>query len=598
MRQIRLSFLCLFLCVSGMYAQDNNQTSVTGGPTAEAVKSDNSRFEVSKQLDIFNALIKELEMFYVDTVDIKKTVRHGVDAMLKGLDPYTEYIPEDEMEQFKFITTGEYGGIGAYIRQREGGTVITEPFEGMPAAEAGLKAGDRIIAVDSVDATGLSSDKVSELLKGIPNTKMSVKIQRPGEKKNRKFEMVRRQVIVDQVTHYGVYENNTGYIYLKSFTDKSAQEVKNAFTEMKKNHQIGSLILDLRDNGGGILEGAVQIVNLFVPKGKEVLTMKGKVSQWDRTYRTYNEPVDTVMPIAVLINGSSASASEIVSGALQDMDRAVLVGQRSFGKGLVQSTRNLPYEGKLKVTTNKYYIPSGRCIQQLDYSHRNADGSVAAIPDSLTSVFYTENGRTVRDGGGIRPDFEIEEEKMPTMLYYLYADKDYILFDYVTNWVIKHKTIPPAEDFVYSDEDYESFKKYMIEKNFEYDRQSGKALNALKEVAEFEGFMDEDSALFIALEEKLKPNLERDLERYEKVIKTLISSEIVKRYYYQRGEIKHNLGDDDTFQKALDILNDRDLYDKTLKPSPEKKPLVPEEKVASYHPSESAVKQSRYDTLL
>ncbi|MDR0393542.1 MAG: S41 family peptidase [Tannerella sp.] len=572
MRQIRLSFLCIVFCAFGMYAQDRN-TSGKEVRTAGAVKSDDNRFEISKQLDIFNALIKEVEMFYVDTIDIKKTIRRSIDGMLKGLDPYTEYIPEDEMEQLKFITTGEYGGIGAYIRYREGGTVIIEPFEGMPAAEAGLKAGDRIVAIDTVDATGMSSDKVSELLKGVPNTKMTIKVQRPGEKKIRKFEVVRKQVVVDQVTHYGSYGDRTGYIYLKGFTDKSAQEVKSAFEDLKKNHRIESLILDLRDNGGGILEGAVQIVNLFVPKGKEVLTMKGKVSQWDRTYRTYNDPVDTVIPIVVLINGASASASEIVSGALQDMDRAVLVGQRSFGKGLVQSTRNLPYDGKLKVTTNKYYIPSGRCIQQLDYSHRNPDGSVAAIPDSLTSVFYTENGRPVRDGGGIGPDFEIEDEKMPTMLYYLYADKDYILFDYVTDWVNKHTTIPPAEDFVYTDEDYELFKKYIIGKNFEYDRQSEKALKALKEVAEFEGFTDEDSTLFIALEEKLKPDLERDLGRYEKDIKALISSEIVKRYYYQRGEIKHNLRDDKTFYKALEVLKDKDLYDGTLKPSAEKKEM-------------------------
>jgi carboxyl-terminal processing protease len=352
---------------------------------------------------------------------------------------------------------------------------------------------------------------------------------------------------------------------LKQFTEKSAQEVKAAFEDLKKNRQIESLILDLRDNGGGILEGAVQIVNLFVPKGKEVLSMRGKVSQWDRTYRTYNEPVDTVMPVAVLINGASASASEIVSGALQDMDRAVLVGQRSFGKGLVQTPRNLPYEGKLKVTTNKYFIPSGRCIQQLDYSHRKNDGSVESIPDSLTTVFYTSNGRPVRDGGGVRPDFEVDEEKSPTMLYYLYADRDYILFDYVTDWANKHKTIAPVTEFTYSDEDYESFKKYIIEKNFEYDRQSEKALKALKEVAEFEGFLTEDATLFSALEEKLKPNLERDLERYKKEIKQLISIEIIKRYYYQKGEIQFNLRDDDTFKRAKEVLKDKELYQKTLK---------------------------------
>lgn len=567
MRQIKLGFILVIFCVCGMYAQNNTPSSTEVQTAISDNKSDDNRFEVSKQLDIFNALVKEVEMFYVDTIDVQKFMRRGINAMLKGLDPYTEYIPEDEMESFKFMTTGEYGGIGAYIRYREGGTVITEPFEGMPAALAGLKAGDLIIGVDTADTKDWPSEKVSELLKGVPNTKMTIKVQRPGEKKPLKFDIVRKQVVVDQVVYYSVYGDKTGYIYLKGFTDKSAQEVKAAFEDLRNKHQIESLILDLRDNGGGILEGAVQIVNLFTPKGKEVLTMKGKISQWDRTYRTYNEPIDTVMPLVVLINGSSASASEIVSGALQDMDRAVLIGQRSFGKGLVQSTRNLPYDGKLKVTMSKYYIPSGRCIQQLDYSHRSADGSVGVIPDSLTSVFYTENGRPVRDGGGIRPDFEVEESKMPTMIFYLYADKDYILFDYVTDWVNKHATISSVEDFVYTDEDYESFKKYMVDKNFEYDRQSGNALNALKEVAEFEGFMDEDSTLFVALEEKLKPNLERDLERYKKDIKRLISSEIVKRYYYQKGEIQQNLKGDDTLEKALEVLKDRGLYNETLEPS-------------------------------
>jgi carboxyl-terminal processing protease len=576
MRQIKLSFLFVILCICSAYAQKSTTSDTGASAGANKDHRDDNRFEVSKQLDIFNALVKEAEMFYVDTIDMQQMMRRGVDAMLKGLDPYTEYISEDEMDQFKFITTGEYGGIGAYIRYRKGGTVITEPFGGMPAAEAGLKAGDLIVAVDTTDTKNMSSDKVSELLKGVPNTKMTIKVERPGEKKPLTFDVVRKQVVVDQVVHYGVYGDKTGYIYLKGFTDKSAQEVKAAFEDLRNNHQIESFILDLRDNGGGLLEAAVGIVNIFVPKGKEVLTMKGKISQWDRTYRTYNEPIDTVMPVAILINGASASASEIVSGAMQDTDRAVLVGQRSFGKGLVQSTRNLPYDGKLKVTTNKYYIPSGRCIQQLDYSHRSVDGSVEAIPDSLTSVFYTENGRPVRDGGGIRPDFEVEEYKMPTMLYYLYADRDYILFDYVTDWANNHKTIAPADEFIYSDEDYESFRKYMIEKNFEYDRQSEKTLKALKEVAEFEGFIEEDSTLFVALEEKLKPNLERDLERYKKDIKRLISSEIVKRYYYQKGEIQYNLRGDETLQKALDVLKDKELYNKTLKPLP-----VGEEQVVS-----------------
>ena len=564
MRYIQVNFLFVFLCICCVHAQENT-TSRTDSSVAESNENrDNNRFEVGKQLDIFNALVKEVEMFYVDSIEMDKFMRRGITAMLRGLDPYTDYMPEDEMGEFKIRTTGEYGGIGAYIRARDGRTIISEPFEGMPATEAGLKAGDIIMSVDTVSTLNLSSDKVSDLLKGIPNSQMSLTVQRPGENNTRKFDVVRKRVVVNQVVHYGVYGDKTGYIYLQGFTDKSAQEVKSALEDLLKNHQIESLILDLRDNGGGLLESAVQIVNFFVPKGKEVITMKGKMSQLDRTYRTYNEPINTEIPLVVLINGASASASEIVSGALQDMDRAALVGQRSFGKGLVQTTRNLPYDGKLIVTTNKYYIPSGRCIQQLDYSHRNADGSVDVIPDSLTSVFYTENGRPVRDGGGIRPDFEEEEPKIPNMLYYLQYADNYVLFDYITEWVSKHQTIPSVEEFVFSDGDYESFKSYLTEKNFEYDRQSVRVLRSLKEIAEFEGFLEEDSALFATLEEKLKPDLARDLERYKTEIKQLISSEIIKRYYYQSGEIKYKLREDKTFQKALDILKDKSLYNITL----------------------------------
>lgn len=522
-----------------------------------------NRFEVSKNLDIFNALVKEVEMFYVDSVDVEKTVRRGINAMLGGLDPYTVYYPEQDMDELKIMTTGEYGGIGSYIRERkEGGVYITEPFEGMPAALAGLKAGDRILAIDTVDTRKKTSSEVSELLKGVPNTKMVLKIQRPNEKKPREVELVRKQILVDQVTYYGVRGDGVGYIYLKGFTDKSAQEVKNALEDLKKNHQIKSLILDLRNNGGGLLESAAQIVGMFVPKGKEVVTTKGKISQWNRTYRTSNEPIDTVMPMAVLINGSSASAAEIVSGALQDMDRAVLVGQRSFGKGLVQSTRELPYEGRLKVTMSKYYIPSGRCIQQMDYTHRKADGSVDVIPDSLTSVFYTSKGRPVRDGGGVRPEFEVEEEEMPTMMYYLATD--FILLDFVTDWAQKHKTIPAVEEFTVSDADFEAFKNYAKEKNFTYDRQSEKILKNLKDVAKFEGYTDSDSTIFKELESRLTPDLERDFNRYKDQIKKLMTSEIVKRYYFQKGELLESLKEDKVLDKAIEVLGDKDLYTKTL----------------------------------
>ncbi|MDR1499353.1 MAG: S41 family peptidase [Tannerellaceae bacterium] len=526
---------------------------------------DGNRFEVSKQLEIFNALLKEMEMFYVDSIDIEGTIRRGIDAMLGGLDPYTEYIPEQDMGELRLITTGEYGGVGAYIRKREEGVIIAEPFEGMPAALAGLKAGDRILAIDTVDVDkNVDSDVVvSNLLKGLPNTKLKIKYLRPGEKKPRTVELTRKQIVVDQVTYYGVRDNGVGYIYLKGFTDKSAQEVKAAFEDMRAKHDIKSLVLDLRNNGGGILESAVQIVNFFVPKGREVLATKGKISQWDRIYRTSSEPIDTVMPLAILINEGSASSAEIVSGALQDMDRAVLIGQRSYGKGLVQSPRELPYNGSLKVTISKYYIPSGRCIQRIDYTHRNADGSAGNIPDSLTSVFYTSKGRPVRDGGGIRPEFEVEQEKTPTMLYYLM--NDYSLFDFVTDYAQSHKTIAPAGEFVLSDEDFEAFKRYAVEKNFSYDRQSEKVLKNLRDIATFEGYLAEgDSTTLKALEAKLTPSIERDFDRFKDQIKKIMSAEIVRRYYFEKGKLIQSLRDDPVLDKAIEVLSSPDLLNNAL----------------------------------
>ena len=531
---------------------------------AQAQEKKDNHFEVSKNLEIFNAVVKETEMFYVDTFDVEKSVQRGIRAILGGLDPYTEYIPEQEMDDFKHLVTGEYAGIGSYIRQRNerGHVMIVEPFEGSPAAEAGLKAGDLIIAIDTTEVSTFTNDKVSELLRGVPNTKVTVTVQRPGEKKPRKVDIIRRQIQENQVTWYGVKQDSIGYIYLKSFTDKSAQEVKEAFLDLRDNHHIKQLVLDLRNNGGGVLESAVQIVGMFVPKGSVVLSTKSKHPQMDRTYRTSSEPIDTVMPLAVLINGNSASASEIVSGSLQDMDRAVLVGQRSYGKGLVQSTRDLPYNGSLKVTISKYYIPSGRCIQQLDYTHRRADGSVAAIPDSLTHVFYTSNGRPVRDGGGVRPEFEVKEPKLPTMLYYLAVDTAF--FDFVTKWAQQHKEIPPVEDFSVSDADFEALKAYEREKGFTYDRQSEKALKNLKEVAEFEGYLEGDTTWFKTLEAKLTPDLDRDFDRFKTEVKKLLETEIVKRYYYQKGELLAGLKDDDVLAKALEVLSNPALYRKTL----------------------------------
>jgi len=535
---------------------------------AQSQAQNNNRFEVSKNLDILNAIVKETEMFYVDSLDVEKTVRRGIDAMLEGLDPYTEYYPESEMDKLKFMTTGEYGGIGSYIRGRkEGGVYIVEPFEGSPAALAGIKPGDRILGIDTVDVTDKSSDEVSALLKGAPNTKVTLKIKSPYDKKPRTINLMRKQIEETQVIYYGVRGNGIGYIYLKGFTDKSPEEVKSAYDDLRKNHHIKALVFDLRNDGGGVLESAAQIVSMFVPKGKEVVTTKGKMKQLDRTYRTPNEPIDTVMPIAVLVNGNTASAAEIVAGSLQDMDRAVIIGERSFGKGLVQSPRELPYNGSLKITTSKYYIPSGRCIQLLDYSKRNEDGSVGAIPDSLTSIFYTSKGRPVSDGCGITPDIKIEEEESPTMMYYLVSD--FTLIDFIAKYALTHKTIPTIDQFQVTDEDFEAFKQFAKEKNFTYDRQSVKLLKNLKEVAKLEGYLKSDSTIFNALEAKLTPDLSRDFDNNKDKIKKLMATEIVRYYYFQKGVLLEGLKNDKVLGKALEVLDNSEMYHKILS-TPEK----------------------------
>jgi len=535
---------------------------------AQSQAQNNNRFEVSKNLDILNAIVKETEMFYVDSLDVEKTVRRGIDAMLEGLDPYTEYYPESEMDKLKFMTTGEYGGIGSYIRGRkEGGVYIVEPFEGSPAALAGIKPGDRILGIDTVDVTDKSSDEVSALLKGAPNTKVILKVKSPYDKKPRTINLMRKQIEETQVIYYGVRGNGIGYIYLKGFTDKSPEEVKSAYDDLRKNHHIKALVFDLRNDGGGVLESAAQIVSMFVPKGKEVVTTKGKMKQLDRTYRTPNEPIDTVMPIAVLVNGNTASAAEIVAGSLQDMDRAVIIGERSFGKGLVQSPRELPYNGSLKITTSKYYIPSGRCIQLLDYSRRNEDGSVGAIPDSLTSIFYTSKGRPVRDGCGITPDIKIEEEESPTMMYYLVSD--FTLIDFIAKYALTHKTISPIDQFQVTDEDFEAFKQFAKEKNFTYDRQSVKLLKNLKEVAKLEGYLKSDSTIFNALEAKLTPDLSRDFDNNKDKIKKLMATEIARYYYFQKGVLLEGLKNDKVLGKALEVLDNSEMYHKILS-TPEK----------------------------
>lgn len=544
------------------------------GLTFSSFKDDDKNFKVAKNLDIFNTIFKELNIYYVDTINPDKSIKVGIDAMLDGLDPYTEYYPEEEMGDLNLMLKGSYGGIGSIITYYKGRVAIDEPYEGMPAAKVGLKAGDVLLEIDGKDLKGKSVAQVSEMLKGQIGTSFMLKVERPGAKKPLEFKLTRESIQIPAVPYYSVEANNTGYIQLNSFTGKPSKEFKDAFLALKKKG-ITSLVIDLRNNGGGLLDEAVEIANMFIPRGKEIVSTKGRIKQGDRSYKTTREPIDPEIPITVLVNNSSASASEILAGAFQDLDRAVIIGTRTFGKGLVQTTRNLPYGGNLKLTTAKYYIPSGRCVQAIDYKHRNEDGSVGRVPDSLTTVFHTAAGREVRDGGGIMPDVEIKVEKAPNILFYLVMDK--LIFEYANDYCVKHPTIASAKDFVLTDEDYNEFKALVNKANFKYDRQSDKVLKNLKEVAEFEGYMDEASEEFKALEKKLSHNLDRDLDHFAKDIKSVISTEIVKRSQFQKGAIIQQLKGDEELAKAIELLKDQDKYKSLLKPgkaSAEQKSVV------------------------
>lgn len=534
-------------------------------------KEDDRNFQISKNLDIFNSIFKELDLFYVDTVNAEKMIQTGVEGMLSLTDPYTEYYPEEEVSSLKEMTTGKYGGIGAAIRYYEAKDriAVVEPTEGMPAAEAGVKAGDIILSVGGKEMVRGDmkpqefSSKVSEALRGEPGTSFVLKVLRPlkNDSTVMEFKITRKNIRTNPVPYYGMVKDSIGYLALSSFTENSAKDFKKAFIELKQKGA-RSLIIDLRDNGGGSLSEAVDIVNLYVPKGQEIVVTKGKVRQAQGSYKTQNEPVDTQIPLAVLVNGATASASEIVSGSLQDLDRAVVIGSRTFGKGLVQTIRPLPYNGTLKVTTSKYYIPSGRCIQAIDYAKKNADGSVARTPDSLTTVFHTAAGREVRDGGGIRPDIEVKGDKIPNIVFYLMNDD--LIFDYATQYCWDHPTLASVDDFKLTDADYEAFKKLVKSRNFTYDRQSEKMLKSLKEIAEFEGYMTEAAEEFKALEKKLNHNLDRDLDYFAKPIKEYISQEIVTRYFYQRGAAMERLKDDTDLEEAIKVLQNPVRYREIL----------------------------------
>lgn len=532
--------------------------------------SDERSFQIAKNLDIFNSIVKELDMFYVDTIDPNKTIREGIDAMLYSLDPYTVYYPEEDQSELEQMLKNSYGGIGSIITWNEKlkRSMISEPYEGMPAAEVGLKAGDVLLEIDGKDLMGKNNQNVSEMLRGQVGTSFKLKVQRPGTEEPIEFEIVRRSIELPIIPYYTVLDGGIGYINLSTFSGNPSKEFKNAFLDLKKRG-ITSLVIDLRNNGGGLLDEAVEIANFFLPRGKTLVTTKGKVKQASYAYKTLREPLDLKIPLALLVNGGTASSSEILAGSLQDLDRAVIVGTRTLGKGLVQTTRMLPYGGTMKLTTSKYYIPSGRCVQAIDYQHRNSDGSAKRIPDSLTTLFHTAAGREVRDGGGVTPDVTVKLEKMPNILYYLVNEN--LIFDYATQYCLKHPSIATVDQFHVTDLDYAEFKELVKKADFKYDQQTEKMLKSLKEMAEFEGYLKDASAEFEALEKKLSHNLDRDLDYFAKDIKDMIALEIVKRYYYQRGSIMQQLKEDSGLAEAVKILSSPQTYQKLLTPLTVKK---------------------------
>lgn len=525
---------------------------------------DEKLFQIDKNLDIYYTLIRELNLFYVDEINPNDLVETSINDMLESLDPYTTYIPESDMEDFRFMTTGEYAGIGALIGKQDDHVIISEPYEGFPAQKSGLKAGDILLEVAGKSTENMGTEDVSNLLKGPAKQIVKVKVERYGEKKPIDIDIVREKIQIDAVPYYGMLDDKTAYIRLSNFTANCGNEVKKIFKELKEKHHAESLILDLRSNPGGLLNEAVKIVNIFVPKGEEVVSTKGKVKQWDKTYFATENPVDTVMPMAILVNRGSASASEIVSGALQDLDRAVIVGTRTFGKGLVQTTRDLSYNSKLKVTTAKYYIPSGRCIQALDYSHRNEDGSVGVVPDSLISEFTTSKGRKVYDGGGITPDIKIDLDKLSSLSINLV--RDYKIFDFATRFAYNHASIAQPEDFTMTDEMYDEFKAYLKETDFEYESETEKALDELVATAKSEKYYGMAESEFDALKKRVGHDLDKDLDEFQKEIKEMLTDEIVSRYYYQKGAIKASIQTDKGIDQAKEVLASPSEFSSVFKP--------------------------------
>ena len=524
-------------------------------------------FEVAKNLDIFNAIYKQLEMSYVDTLRAGDVIGTGINAMLRSLDPYTVYYPEEDTKDLKMMFTGKYAGIGALIRyhQRLKTTVIDEPYEGMPAAVAGLRKGDIIVAIDDSVMTGKKTDYVSSRLRGDAGTSFILKIRRPSTGKTMDFKVTRRSIKLPDIPYYGLRPDGVGYINLSGFTEGSAREMRRAFVDLKKRGASG-LVLDLRGNGGGSLQEAIDIINMWVPRGLTLVETKGKLAQANRAYRTRLEPVDTLMSIVVLVDGETASAAEITAGSLQDLDRGVVMGARTYGKGLVQVSADLPYNANLKLTTSKYYIPSGRCIQAISYKH-SGGGYTERIPDSLTHVFRTRAGREVRDGGGIMPDVEAKPDTLPNIAIYLdRIDSTEVMFDYVTDYIASHPTIAPATEFRLTDAEWEDFKQKVVKSGFTYDPVSGKRFDDLVKIARFEGYYDDAREEFEALKAKLNHDVARDLEKSKDVIRQMIESDIISAYYYQSGTVEAALMHDKTVAAAVELLNDGKRYASTLSP--------------------------------
>ena len=529
--------------------------------------SRSDKAEISRNLDIFNSLYKELQTFYVDTIDASKSITTAIDAMLNDIDPYTEYIPQDKQDAFKRMTTGEYAGIGSLIMQRDGNIYISEPLVGSPAFQSGLRSGDRIITIDGDSVTGWTTEKASSRLKGNAGTMVKVTVCRPYVTDSIiSVDITRRKIQEQSVPFYGVVRDNIGYIVLTSFTDKSAAEVKDALLKLKADPRVKSIVLDLRGNGGGLLEAAVKIVSYFVPKGTEVLRQRGRELTNEKVYKTTSSPIDTKIPIAVLIDGATASSSEIVSGALQDLDRAVVIGQRSFGKGLVQTSRPLPYEGLLKVTIAKYFLPSGRLVQAIDYSRRNPDGSVSRIPDSLTNAFTTANCREVRDGGGITPDIKVKYSTPNRMTYNVV--ENFKIMDYATKYAATHDTIAAPSQFVVTDEMFEDFRAFVNPATINYDRVLDKMIDNLREGAKHEGYMtDSVSAQIDVLATMLRHDPDHDFNTARPDLERLLSNEIVSRYYLRPGQIENSLRFDEGLDSAANVLNTPGRYAELLKPA-------------------------------